>query len=158
MLSTRLCLAILTIGALTCLTGLSSAGTHSHEHGHESAKPPQLMLNNGKKWATDAPLRTGMTRIRSTLNAKLKSIRDGTLSNDETRSLSQAILKETGFIFQNCKLTPKADAVLHVILSQIIEGANALDAPVKKADSLRASDQIAKALNEYGQYFDHNGW
>ena len=40
-------------------------------HQHAAGEPTKLVLDHGKKWPTDEPLRKGMTEIREALAAKL---------------------------------------------------------------------------------------
>ena len=53
---------------------------------------------------------------------------------------------------------PKADAELHGLIGQMMNGAEA--AQGKQGDAKRADGvvAVAKALNTYGDYFDHKGW
>tara|TARA_R110002110_G_scaffold147570_3_gene338144 strand:- start:10678 stop:10896 length:219 start_codon:yes stop_codon:yes gene_type:complete len=39
-------------------------------------------------------------------------------------ALASKVLGQTDFMIENCKLEPKADAQLHIVLGQIIEGAS----------------------------------
>jgi hypothetical protein len=57
----------------------------------------------------------------------------------------------------NCKLDPEADANLHIILEQILEGAEALQGKEKK-NPRAGANRVVAALNDYGKYFDHPGW
>ena len=106
---------------------------HSHDHAAGEAK---LVLNNGKKWQTDAPLRQGMENIRAVVAKGAK---------DE--ALAKAVETEVAGIVQNCKLEPEADEQLHIVIAELMAGAEAKDA-----------ERVAKALNAYGEHFDHAGW
>ena len=59
---------------------------------------------------------------------------------------------------ENCKLDPKADAQLHIVIGEILGGVDA--AQGKEGDKARAAGvvNIAQALNTYGRHFDHSGW
>ncbi|GAO23452.1 hypothetical protein ALISP_3272 [Alicycliphilus sp. B1] len=59
---------------------------------------------------------------------------------------------------ENCKLPPEADAQLHIIVADLMAGAEA--AQGKQGENKRAAGvvQVAKASNAYGRYFDHSGW
>ena len=52
-------------------------------HQHAAAAPTKLMLDHGKKWATDEPLRRNMSEIRSALAAKATAIHHGTLTAED---------------------------------------------------------------------------
>ena len=65
---------------------------------------------------------------------------------------------EVGGIVANCKLEPKADAMLHLVIAEIGEGADAMagkTAGVKRAQGLV---KVATAVNGYAEHFDHAGF
>jgi hypothetical protein len=107
----------------------------AHSHG-QAAEEAKLVLNQGKKWQTDAPLRQGMENIRAVVAKGTK---------DE--ALAKAVETEVAGIVQNCKLEPAADEQLHIVIAELMAGAEAKDA-----------ERVAKALNAYGEHFDHAGW
>jgi hypothetical protein len=148
--------ATLSAAALLCL-GAQAALANDHEHSHEAAGPVRLTLDHGHKWATDDSLRQGMTRIRDALTAALPAIHAGKATAEQYRALAQKVDDQLAFLFQNCKLKREADAMLHIILADIIAGADAM----KGADGSKARagvEKIARALDNYGTYFDHPGW
>lgn len=127
----------------------------AHQHGHDAT--PSLTLDHGKQWATDAPLRQGMTRIRGIVEPQLGKAHAGTLEGAAYAHMAREIEAQLAYIVGNCKLAPDADAVLHAVIAQIGEGVDAM-----KADGgARGQQGVAKvvvALNEYGEYFAHPGW
>jgi hypothetical protein len=124
----------------------------AHDHAHEHHGPEAaLTLDQGKKWATDAPLREGMIKIRSITTEA--SAKPNTKDNQLAASRIQGEIQN---MFKACKLSPKADANLHLILAEMLKGAGSLKDP--KAPAGEAYDKIKKALALYGQYFDHPGW
>jgi hypothetical protein len=50
-------------------------------HGHGATEVHKLTLNQGKKWATDEPLRKGMAEIRTLVEAQYTGIHKGTLKS-----------------------------------------------------------------------------
>ena len=64
-----------------------------------------------------------MTRIRDALTAALPSIHAGKATAEQYRALAQQTDDQLAFLFQNCKLRREADAMLHIILADIIAGA-----------------------------------
>ncbi len=135
--------------------GIVSAQGHSHSH--DAAESAQLTLNNGKKWATDDSLRQGISRIRDALTAELPSIHSGKATAEQYRALSQKMDDQIAFMVKNCKLEPKADAMLHLVLADIIAGADAMKTR-SSSDAYKGAVKIASALDNYGKYFDHPGW
>ncbi len=134
---------------------LVQAQEHQHSHAHE--KPAQLTLDNGKKWGADSNLRQGMSLIRDALSAELTTIHSGKATAEQYRALAQKTNDQIAFIVKNCKMDKKMDAVLHLVLADIIAGSDAMMAKDGN-DARRGAEKIAKALDNYGAYFDHPGW
>lgn len=128
-----------------------------HDHSHGAAGPSQLTLNNGQKWVTDDKLRLGVSRIRAALAAELPAIRAGRTTVQQYRALAQKTNDQIAFMLQNCKLEPKADAMLHLLLADISAGADAMQA-IKGSEARHGAEKIEHALENYGAYFDHPGW
>src|SRR3990167_1832827 len=145
--------------SVTVLLGMSPgiASAQGHSHLHDTAEPVQLTLNNGKKWATDDSLRQGMERIRDALSAELPAIHSGKATAEQYQALAQKVNDQLTFIVKNCKLEPKADAVLHLILADIIAGADILQAQ-QGGEAHQGAVKIVHALENYAGYFDHPGW
>jgi hypothetical protein len=55
----------------------------------------------------------------------------------------------------NCKLTPEADAVLHVVVADLLAGADQMKSGT---DAAAGAHKVVTAANEYSRYFDHPGW
>ena len=117
---------------------------HQHDHGAAEAK---LVLNQGEKWPTDAPLRQGMENIRAALGAGMKY-----------QALANKVNAEVAGIVQNCKLEPEADAQLHIVIAELMAGAEAMEGKVQGETRRAGAEKIARALNAYGEHFDHAGW
>lgn len=121
-------------------------GQASHDHGH-GADEAKLVLNQGKKWTTDAPLRQGMENIRAALGSGMKY-----------GALATKVNTEVAGIVQNCKLEPAADEQLHLVIAELMAGAEAMEGKVKGETRRAGAERVAKALNAYGEHFDHAGW
>lgn len=136
--------------------GTATAAEHSaHQHGAEAGK---LVLNQGQKWATDAPLRKGMDAIRGQMAAALHDIHTGKLSAAGYNTLAAKLGTEVGGIVAECKLEPKADAQLHVVIADLLAGVDAMQGKVKKTTRQRGAIQVLGALDQYATYFDHPHW
>lgn len=146
----------LLIIAFLSLSSLELLAEQKHEHGHSESA--QLQLNSGKKWETDAPLRAGMTGVKDALASKLDKIHDGTLTKPQYVELADTVLKHTDSIFKNCKLSPKADAQLHTVLAQILDGTSKMKSAESTQGQQQGAVKIVKALQQYPKYFDHPGW
>ncbi|MBF0584448.1 MAG: hypothetical protein HQL80_09475 [Magnetococcales bacterium] len=130
-----------------------SAEEHAHD-GHVKSSPG-LVLNSGRLWQTDVPLRKGMDSIRHDMEAVLPRIHDATLSNEHYAILVKGVRGHIEYMVKNCKLSPEADAQLHGVLAEIIAGADAME---DKASQSSGAVRIIQALNSYGRHFDHPGW
>lgn len=137
--------------------GAEIALAHDHDHSHETAGPAQLTLNNGRKWATDDNLRQGMSRIRDALADELPAIQAGKATAEQYRVLAQKTNDQIAFMVRNCKLDRQADAMLHLLLADIIAGADAMQGK-NGSEARKGAEKVAHALDDYGAYFDHPGW
>jgi hypothetical protein len=138
--------------ALAPVAVLYAADTHQH-----GAAPAKLTLDHGKRWATDAPLRTGMSTIRGALAPKLPAIHKGALTPAEYQALGGTVEAQVAEIVATCKLEPAADANLHLIVADLVAGADAMQGKSRSKPAAGAA-QVVRALDQYGRYFDHPGW
>jgi len=138
------------------LSAAALAQTAAHDHG--AAAPHKLTLNQGHKWATDAPLRAGMGRIRGLVEPQLAAAHAGRLTPAQYRELATRIETEVGGIVANCKLEPKADAMLHLVIADIGAGTDAMAGKDATARPALGLVEVARAVNQYGSHFDHPGF
>jgi hypothetical protein len=139
--------------ALAAAGGTFAADPHQHAAG----EPTKLVLDHGKKWATDEPLREGMTEMRDALAAKHEAIRNGTLTPADYKTLGSTVERQVATIVAQCKLEPAADANLHLIVAELVAGADAMQGKSKTSPAAGA-EQVVRAVNQYGRYFNHPGW
>jgi hypothetical protein len=132
------------------------AQTAAHDHG--AAAPHKLALNQGRKWATDEPLRAGMGRIRGLVEPQLGAAHAGKLTPVQYRELATQVEIEVGGIVANCKLEPKADAMLHLVIADIGAGTDAMSGKDAKTRPALGLVRVAQAVNQYGNHFDHPGF
>lgn len=130
--------AALVLGA--AVSAATGADEHAHGTGGQEAK---LVLDHGKKWQTDAPLRKGMENIRAAMAAK-----------GEYAAKADRVNAEVAYIVQNCKLPEDADAQLHLVIAELLGGAEAM----KGEHAGDGAKRVARALHAYGEFFDHPGW
>jgi hypothetical protein len=126
------------------------AQTHAHGDAHAPAK---LTLDHGKRWTTDAPLRRHMADIRTTMAANLERIHAGTLPRADYAKIGTTVEGKVGNIVADCKLPPEADAMLHVIVADLIAGADVMQGKAQ-GDPAAGAHRVVTALNDYAQYFD----
>ena len=145
--------------ASVALMGLQApaVAADAHQHGQSGADSHKLGLDHGKKWATDEPLRQGMSEIRDLVDAQLEGIHKGKLKPADYAALGEKIEAQVGFVVANCKLDPEADANLHIVVGDILEGVEVMKGKEKKSPRAGAG-KVVDALNNYGNHFDHPGW
>jgi hypothetical protein len=143
------------------LVGLSYAIRTHLQHGHAGAHDHSdhgaaaLSLNEGKRWATDEPLRIGMQRIRDVVAQTLATSEPSALPPAQAKILADTVQENVTYLIQNCQLEPKADATLHILINELMAGAAATTANPASGDGAL---KLAEALREYPKYFDHPGW
>ena len=130
--------------------------TAAHDHG--AAAPHELTLNQGRKWATDAPLRAGMARIRGLVEPRIGAAHAGKLTPVQYRELATQVETEVGGIVANCKLEPKADAMLHLVIADIGAGTDTMAGKNAAAAPAAGLTEVARAVNRYGSHFDDPGF
>jgi len=137
--------------------GIGSPAIAADPHPHGAGAPSKLALDHGKKWSTDEPLRKNMGEIRAALAAKHQGIHKGTLTPEDYKALGTLVEARVGTIVAECKLAPAADANLHLIVAELIAGADAMQGKAKTKPAAGAV-QAVRAVNQYGKFFDHPGW
>lgn len=128
--------------------------THDAHSAHGTAT---LSLDHGKPWPTDEPLRSGMNNLHAAFAEKLEAIHANELPDAEFKALGEKTMQEVATIVAQCKLKPDADAMLHVIVGELLAGADIMTGKVEGAPRTGAHRAVM-ALDNYGRYFDHPGW
>ncbi|MDP3440682.1 MAG: hypothetical protein U0989_14380 [Azonexus sp.] len=129
--------------------------SHSHEHGSAVAS---LQLNAGQKWETDAALRQSMSNIRQAMTASLHAIHENRLPAKKYDALAKKVEHEVGEIVANCKLAPEADAQLHLIVADLMTGAEQMAGKTKSVKRQRGAVGVIGALEKYSTYFEDAGF
>jgi hypothetical protein len=143
---------------LAVSAGREALAVEEHTHHSHGAKPVQkLQLNAGKKWATDEALRVAMNEINLAMTKALPSIHQNRFDNTEYQALAAAISRQVAYAVEHCKLEPKADAMLHIIIADLMAGAETMEG--KTAHSRHdGAVRVLQALKAYGKYFQHPNW
>ena len=149
------------LGAILLAAGLSFAAVahaapaaHSHDAHAGHGAPATLQLDAGKKWGTDEALRTSMESIRQAVAGSLHDIHENRLKPAGYAALASKVEGEVGNIVANCKLEPKADAQLHLVVAELLSGAEQMAGKVKKAKRQDGVVKVIGALEKYAAYFD----
>lgn len=143
---------LLIAAALSLTVGNAVGQTASHEH--HAAAHSSLELNAGQKWATDAPLRQGMSAIHNAASTALPTAQSGKMTSAQYDAFAKDVNEQLTYIVQNCKLEPKADAQLHVLLADIMAGITIAKDEKKGQGRTLGVAKIAESVNNYGTYFD----
>ena len=152
----KLTSALVAAGLATALAGPALAQTSAHSH--DAAAPHGLSLNQGHKWATDEALRKGMARIRALIAPRLGDGHAGKLTTTQYRDLAKQVETEVAGIVGTCKLEPKADAMLHLVIAELGEGTDAMAGKTPKLTPAQGLVKVALAVNGYGNHFEHPGF
>ena len=157
------CRSMRQIGALAvgllCLANVAPAEAQSaHEHEHVGAAVASMQLDAGHKWATDVSLRSGMADIRKAFDADHPAIHAGKETDAQYEALAARIEARVNFIVANCQLPPAADANLHYVIADLLQGVNLM----RDQDPARARHDGAAlvhgSLIAYGKFFDDPSW
>lgn len=145
---------LLCFGSARTLAAERAVAGHEHSHGGAA----RLTLDHGKKWAIDEPLRNAMANIRDAVAASLEGIHGGKFSDAEYGGLARKVNGEVEYMVSNCKLDPNADAQLHLIIADILDGVAAMEGKRKKTKRMDGAVKVIGALEKYAAYFDDPGW
>jgi hypothetical protein len=132
--------------------GAGAQSEHDHQH-HDVGGLTALQLDQGERWATDAPLQQGMQQIRDAFERRHAGFHDGSMSAQDYAQLAAELGQSIDHIFAHCKLPPAADAELHKLLAAMM-GARA---KLSAAES-EGMHELHRALLAYPKYFEHPGW
>lgn len=144
--------------SLTVAGRVATAHDHDHAHGASSGSPSVLALKQGSKWPTDESLRHGMGRIRDAMEEPMPALYAGKADSTQFDIRARRVNEQIAFMVQNCKLDKETDAMLHLVLAEIIAGAEAMEGKNKELDRRGGAMKVMHALDNYDRYFDHPGW
>lgn len=154
-MTTRLFALVLALAATAVISSAPRAAEQAH-HGHEA--PATLTLDHGKKWPTDAPLRRGMEGVRGAVAQALPAIHAYKAKPGQYRNLAGTVRKEVADIVSNCHLAPEADAMLHLVIAELLAGADTMEGKTKGVNPRDGALRVVRALDDYGSHFEHPGW
>lgn len=149
---------LLSLSAVMLAFPLMVQAADRGHHDHGTGATPFLELNAGKKWGTDEALRQGMGSIRTLAEKALPAAHAGKLSPAGYDALANNVNAEIAFVVENCKLDPKADTQLHIIVSDLTNGVETMQGKQPDQDRAIGVVEISRTLNTYGNYFNHPGW
>jgi hypothetical protein len=131
---------------------------HQHQHGQATAAVGQLQLDAGHKWSTDASLRAGMAQIRAAFDADHPAIHAGKESDAQYEALAARVESQVNDIVKNCKLPAAADANLHYVIADLLQGVSLMRGQDPARTRHDGAALVHGALIAYGKYFDDPDW
>ena len=137
---------------------LPAAAQTAHEHEHAGAAVANIQLDDGRKWETDDSLRSGMAAIRDAFDAHHPDIHRGSETADQYQALAGQIEAQVQSIVANCKLPPAADANLHYIVADLVQGVNLMRGQDPARTRHDGAALVHGALLAYGKSFDDPGF
>ena len=151
-------LAAVLLGCISVAAPAVAQQAHQHQHGQATAAVGQVQLDAGKKWATDASLRSGMAAIRNAFDADHPAIHAGTQTDAQYDSLADVIQAQVNSIVANCHLPAEADANLHYLIADLSQGVVLMKGQDPARTRHDGAALVHGALNAYGTYFDDPDW
>ena len=136
---------------------MALAAEDHHHHGESSTAVQKLQLNAGKKWATDTALRQSMDGINQAMATALPLIHQDRFSDADYATLATTINQKVGYAIEHCKLDAKADAMLHLVIGELMTGAEIMEGKTA-ATRHDGAMRVRHALESYGKYFQHPNW
>ena len=153
-------LSQLSLALASAALGLSLAtpALAQDTHSHGAADAHQLTLNQGQKWATDAPLRQSMTRIRALVAPRIDAAHAGKLNAAGYRQLARQTEQQIAVIVKECKLEPQADEALHIVLARMGESLEVMQGKSGAGKPIDGLLHLAETVNDYTAHFEHPGF
>lgn len=155
-------LVVMLVAAALALTSAGIRAQHEHEHGdaHDTgtAAIVNLKLDGGEKWPTDATLRKGMAEIHAAFEADHPAIHARKETDAQYEALAGRIESQVNAIVANCKLPPAADANLHYVIADLLQGVSLMRGQDPQRSRHDGAALVHGALRAYGQFFDDPHW
>lgn len=121
---------------------------HGAQIGHDAAPLPAV------RWASDAPLREGMRRVRTATEALSHAAHDH-LDAAQVQAIAAELEAAVQLMFEQCKLAPEPDAALHPLLARVLQASATLADGQFDAAALA---ELESVLARYPLLFEDAGW
>ena len=142
---------------LVAVPALAQSG-HEQMHHPSGAAVTQLQLDDGKKWPTDPSLQSGMAAIQAAFDADHPAIHAGEETDAQYAALAGRIEAQVKAIVASCKLPPAADANLHFVIADLLQGVSLMRGEDPQRTRHDGAALVHGALLAYPKYFDDPGW
>jgi len=138
--------------------GVRAQHGHGQDHDTATAAIVNLKLDGGEKWPTDASLRKGMAEIHAAFEADHPAIHAGKATDAQYEALAGRIESQVNSIVANCRLPPAADANLHYLIADLLQGVSLMRGQDAQRTRHDGAALVHGALRAYGQFFDDPDW
>lgn len=98
-----------------------------------------------------------MDGINQAMATALPLIHKDRFSDSDYAALASTINRKVGYAIEHCKLDAKADAMLHLVIAELMAGAEMMEGKTTAAHHDGAA-RVRRALESYGKYFQHPNW
>ncbi|WP_156968864.1 DnrO protein [Arenimonas metalli] len=122
-------------------------GNHGHDADADAGLP-------ATRWASDAPLREGMRRVRAATEA-LSHGAHGHLDEAQVKAVAAELEAAVQDMIARCRLDPEPDAALHPLLASVLRASAALAAEGFDPSVLADLEAV---LARYPQLFEDADW
>ena len=99
-----------------------------------------------------------MGEIRHSMASSLHAIHENKLSSKGYGALAKKVEDAVGNMVANCKLGTQADEQLHLIIADLLAGAEQMAGKVKQVKRMDGAVKVIGALDNYSKYFDDSGF
>lgn len=146
-------IAVLLLGAAVTwhFTGAGHADHAAHGH-NDHAGAHKLELDDGERWSTDTHLRSGMSRIHERVKPAFAAYQEGDFDSAQGKEIAELIRKEVNTLIEKCNLEPEADAMLHVVIGDMMGAASEMESDPESEDGM---PKLVAVLHAYSEHFDH---
>lgn len=144
--------------AFSGLAATVAGEAHRHARAQAGSAIDQIKLDAGKKWSTDAALRSGMAAIRAAFETDHARIDSGNEADAEYDALAERIEAQVNGLFRNCHLPAAADANLHFLIADLLRGAGVMRGRDPAHERHQGAQLVHGALAAYGRTFDDPHW
>lgn len=156
-MKTKFSVVLAALALATSSSVYAAESADARYHSHSSSEPTKLQLNAGKKWATDEPLRQAMSDINQAMAKALPAIHKNQFGDGQYQALATTVSQKVAYAVEHCKLEPKGDAMLHLVIADLMAGAESMEGKTARTRHDGAV-LVLEALKSYGKYFQHPGW
>lgn len=121
---------------------------------HDTAAVQDLAAVPEVRWASDAPLREGMRRVRAATEA-LSHGAHGRLDVAQVHAIASELAAAVQDMIARCQLLPEPDAGLHPLLASVLQASATLAGGDFDADALAKLEAV---LARYPALFEDADW